>query len=189
MSFDPATELPKARPLLTQVLRMPGGKRVPLMMEVPVARELDGPFLFVSARSFMWIERSFENGLVRTAVRKVSKETLFREVVERVAQLSLKREWGNVQAATKDGVTAAFSHLADYDIIAVEVLFGEGFDCDLLPDDIQESLVPWLPAGWAVVVPVDRSFLGTVFEFGGDQHGMVIHNAPRGIAIVKPSEG
>lgn len=159
-----------------------------MMMEVPVSRDLDGPFLLCSTKSCLWVEHSFPNGTVRTAVRSTPRHDLYSAVVHQITQKSETRQWGSVQPPTKAGVGDAFAYLADYDIIDVEVLFGEGFDTSLVPEDVDRTLVPWISAGWAVVVPVDRSFLGTLFEYDGGQYGMTIHNAPRGIAIIKPPE-
>lgn len=175
-------------PLLTQIIIMPGGNRIPLMMEAPVSRDLDGPFLLCSSKSLLWVEQAFPNSMVRTAIRVAKRRDLFSGALLCISEKSLSREWGSVHPCTKDGVTAAFSHLADYDILDVEVVYGDGFDTALLPEDVTSTQASWMPAGWAAVLPSDRSFLGTLFEYDGDQYGMVVHNAPRGIAIVKPDE-
>lgn len=175
-------------PLLTQIIVMPGGNRIPLMMEVPVSRELDGPFLLCSSKTLLWVEQAFPNSMVRTAIRVTNRKDLYEAAILFIEQKASAREWGNVLPSTREGVTSAFSHLAEYDIIDVEVAYGAGFDTSLLPEDVARVPATWLPAGWAVVLPSDRSFLGTLFEYGGDQYGMVVHNAPRGIAIVKPFE-
>lgn len=182
------TEPAAVDPLLTQIIVMPGGNRIPLMMEVPVSRDLDGPFLLCSSKSLLWVEQAFPNSMVRTAIRIAKRRDLFSSAIPWIAQKAIDREWGSVHLATKEGVTAAFSHLADYDIIDVEVVYGEGFDTSLFPEDVTRTQASWMPAGWAAVLPSDRSFLGTLFEYDGDQYGMVVHNAPRGIAIVKPDE-
>lgn len=175
-------------PILTQIIVMPGGERIPLMMEVPVSRDLDGPFLLCSSKSLLWVEKAFPNSMVRTAVRVANRSELFAIAIQWLMQRAADREWGSVQPSTKDGVIAAFSHLADYDLIDTEVVHGDGFDTTLIPEDVSCTQASWMPVGWAAVLPSDRSFLGTLFEYDGDQYGMVIHNAPRGIAIVKPDE-
>lgn len=184
--MSPEAPVSSPIPLLTQMIVMPGGQKTPMMMEVPVSSELDGPFLFLSSKSYFWAEHSFKHGFLRTAVRKILKPLLFRELVEIIATSSLERQWGNVHPSTREGVVAGFSHLADYDILDVEVLYGSGFDLSILPDDVNAVEASWAPDGWALVLPTDRSFLGTTFNFGGNQHGSLIHNASRGIAIIQP---
>jgi hypothetical protein len=170
---------------LTQIVTMDGSRK-PLMMEVPVAPELDGPFLVTSTRSLVWIAKAFPNGTLRTAVREIHRGDLFQALVEKIASLSQEREWGSVQTASEEGVRLVIHHLADYDLLDVEVLFGEGFDPDLIPEDIPRQKVTWLHEGWAIVVPADRSFVGTTFDFGEGSYATLIHNASRGVGVLIP---
>ena len=186
MMTEPLEEETPQDPMLLQVILMPQGKRTPMMMEVPVSRDLDGPFVMCSSKGLICVESPFASGNVRTAVRVLPKEVLFKILVPYLTELAVTREWGSVHPGTPEGVVAAFSHLADYDILDVEVVHGAGFDLLLLPEDILAVEASWMPEGCALVLPTDRSFLGTVFEFGSTQLGLVVHNAPRGVAFIKP---
>jgi len=181
--------------VLTEMIASSEGDRTPLLLEVPVSRALDGPFLVSSTKGFIWVADKFPNGHIRAAVRKVPWGFLFREAIVMVAAMSEKRQWGNFQPPTPEGVRSAIGHLIEYDVPApLEVLYGANFDLSileggkkLLPEGIPRYEETWVPEGWAVVVPEDRSFVGTTVDFGEGQRACVIHNASRGLSIIAPS--
>lgn len=162
--------------------------KVPLLVEVPVQASLDGPFLVTSMKSHLWVDDKFPTGVVRAAVRKVPMEFLFREAVEKVAEKSKELSWGSLNTPSKEGVLSSIAHLSSYDLVDIEILYGEGFDSDLLPEGVPSSEEVWVPAGWALVLPLDKSFVGTLFDFGQARNALVIHNASRGIGLVIPGE-
>ncbi len=172
---------------LVQIYSQPYPK-VPLLVEVPVQAGLDGPFLVSSMKSHLWLEDKFPTGVVRAAVRKVPMEFLFREAVEKIAEKSKVLSWGSVHSPTREGILEAISHLASYDLSDIEVLYGEGFDVELFPESVPTSEEVWVPAGWAVVLPLDKSYVGTLFDFGQARNALVIHNASRGVGLVVPGE-
>lgn len=172
---------------LTQIYAQPYPK-VPLLVEAPVPAGLDGPFLVSSMKDHIWVEDKFPTGVVRAAVRKVPREFLFREAIEKVAEKSKLLSWGSLHAPTKAGVVLAIAHLASYDLAEVEVLYGEGFDPDLIPESVPSSEEVWVPSGWALVLPLDKSFVGTLFDFGQARNALVIHNASRGVGLLVPGE-
>ena len=159
--------------------------KVPLLIEVPVQEELDGPFLVSSGGAFLWVNDKFPTGNLRAAVRKAPREFLFREALERISEKSQALSWGSVNEPTKDGVEKTLSHLESYGFTEVEVLCGDGFDSNLLPEGVQSSDEVWVPKGWAVVLPKDKAFVGTLFDFGQERHSIVIHNASRGVGIIR----
>jgi len=171
---------------LTQIVSM-DGSRTPLMMEVPVAPELDGPFLVSSSRDFLWIAKVFPNGMVRTAVRRIARGDLFREALQRITAHSQESRWGSVQPATREGAKAVVLYLADFDLLNIEVLYGAGFDPDIIESDIPCRKVGWVPDGWATILPMDRAFVGTTIDFGEGQHALLVHNASRGVGVLLPS--
>jgi hypothetical protein len=173
---------------LTQILTMPQKGKSPLMMEVPVDPNLDGPFLVSSSKDFLWIAKVFPNGSLRAAVRSASLATLFEEATRRVAAQARAVEWGSLHPPSKVGLIEALAHLAEYDLMDVEVLHGPGFDEDILSLDIPHDEVEWVPDGWALIVPIDRAFVGTAFEFGVGKYAVVLHNAPRGVSVLAPLE-
>jgi len=170
----------------TQVVPHPAGKRVPVMVEVPLAPELDGPFLISSTSDLWWVENKFPSGEVRAAVRKIPLEFLYRDALKKIAREADSRQWGSLQRPNPVGVAAAIRHLEDYGLHQLEVLYGEGFPQHLLPGELSTTVVSWVPRGWAVVVPVDRGFVGTALDFGGGRVALVVHNASRGVAVIAP---
>jgi hypothetical protein len=171
---------------LTEVIPMFGG-RVPILIEVPVAEGLDGPFLVSSPKSsFLWVNNKFPTGVVRAAVRIVPVGFLFRDAILQVARQAEDLGWGSVHPQDKAGLALAVEHVRSYGLEPVEVLYGRGFPEDLLPEDLSCMEAVWVPAGWAVVLPQTRAFVGTTVDFGDGQHALVLHNASRGIGLVVP---
>ena len=161
------------------------GGRALLYVEIPVSRALEGPFLVSgSARPFLWV-RKFPNGIVRAHPRKVPWAFLFRGAVEEIARKASEEGWGNVHPPTAEGVEEAFGRLREYEIPEpFEFLYGTGLPEDLLPEKAEE--VSWVPKGWALVAPMDRAFLGTTLDMLGDRRALVIHNASRGVSVLRP---
>lgn len=147
-----------------------GGKgRRPLFLEVPVPQE-SGPYLISTTRAFAWVESPFpKTGCVRSALRQSAPTTLFAEVVNAVIQASDEHEWG---CAVKT-VAEAEARLAEYDFTEYDVLDRE--NATWLPDSITH-----------VLVPSDRKYLGTAFVCEGDWAAVVVHNASRGMSVVRP---
>jgi len=172
---------------LAQIYSQPYPK-VPLLVEVPVQAGLDGPFLVSSMKDHLWVDDKFPTGVVRAAVRKVPREFLFREAVEKIAEKSKLHSWGSLHSSNSAGVVAAVAHLASYDLTEVDVVYGAGFDQDLIPEGVPSFEEVWVPAGWALVLPRDKSFVGTLFDFGQERNALVIHNASRGVGLVVPGE-
>jgi hypothetical protein len=171
---------------LTQIIPSHAEARTPLMIEVPIAPELDGPFLVSSSRDLLWIKNKFPQGVVRAAVRKVPLSFLFRDALLKVARESVARGWDSLHPPTAEGLLEAMAYLAEYDLTPVEILHGSRFERELLPPDVRATETTWVPADWAVVVPEDRAFVGTAVDFGSGQIALVLHNASRGIAFAAP---
>jgi len=161
-------------------------KKRPLMIDnVPASTDPDaGPFLITSSKSLMWVERAFETGFLRVAVRKDTLDQLYRGIVEEIATEGVSREWGNVHPGTKGGVLACMAHLSYYGLPDPVLLYGEEFDIGLAPA-IQRVPADWLPPTWGVVIPDDRSFVGTAYVFGGGHLGAVVHNSSRGLCVIR----
>lgn len=162
-------------------------KKSPLFLEVPVSQELGGPFLVTSSRDFLWVNEGANRPVVRTAVRSVGREELYRGLVERVCKESQEREWGSVHPNTREGLRGAVKHLLEYELTDLVVLYEESFDTEHLDLDIPAEPVDWLPEGWAVVVPSERGFLGTMFDLGEGRYAAVLHNASRALGILVPA--
>ncbi len=160
--------------------------KLPLLMEVVVPENLDGPFLVSGSRGPLWIENKFPSGSVRAAVLRSPRDFMFRSAVEAIALKSKELSWGSVNPCTKAGVKASIDHLAYYGLGEVEAYFGDGFDPDLFPEGLFATEEVWVPSGWAVILPKDKSFVGTLFDFGQDRNSLVIHNASRGVGLLVP---
>ena len=157
-----------------------------MLDQVPASDDPDaGPFLITSSKDVMWVERAFPGGFLRVAVRKVSPEGLFRTLIEAVAQKGSELEWGNVvKDPSHKGMTKAIEHLHYYGFEDLELLHSDKFKPTNVVG-IPATPVEWLPEGWGVLVPKDRSYVGTVYDHGDGVVGAVLHNASRGVAILQ----
>ena len=164
---------------------VPHNAKHPLMLDnVPVSSDPDaGPFLVTSTKSFLWVERAFDSGFLRVAVRQVGADDLYRAVVEEIAVKGLDRGWANVVPPTQQGVAEGVAHIDYYGLPEPTLLYGEGFDIGLAPD-MERVPVSWLPPSWGVLVP-DREYVGTVYVFGDGFVGAVVHNPSRGVVVIK----
>jgi len=155
----------------------------PLMLDgVPVPPDA-GPFLITASRKLMWVERAFGTGFLRLAVRQQKTDELYRDLVTEIAEEGVRREWGNVQPPTAEGVLEGMKHLHYYDLPDATLLYGSEFDIGIAPD-MARAPADWLPPSWAVLVP-DRSYVGTVYLFGDGYLGAVVHNPSRGVVVLR----
>lgn len=166
-----------------------GEGRTLLYIEVPVSAALDGPFLVTGSKApFLWV-RKFPTNFVRAAVRRIPWEFLHREALEHAAARAQEAEWGNCLPPTPEGLRAALAHFEDYQIPKpYEFLYGDGFDKTILQgvEDVVAQEVTWVPTGWGVLLPEDRAYLGTTFDLGTGNRALVLHNASRGMCILRP---
>jgi len=146
------------------------------MLELQVPSKDCAPFLVSSTRDLLWVSAS-ESG-VRVGVRQCPPSDLFLSVVRAVADKGEAEGWDNVSSSLGSAVAHLEHYGLDYEVLVGKGINEEGFSC---------TGVPWLPAGWGVVVPLDRAYLGTVYEFGDGSIALLVHNAARGMAIVRPS--
>ena len=172
---------------LTEFVTSPQASRTPLMLEVPVTPGLDGPFLVSSSKDLIWIARTFAGGAVRAAVRTAPIQFLFRDAIHKVFYKSMDEKWGSWAPPSAEGVREVISHLAEYDLTEVEVIFGVGFDETLIPEKVPSKEAHWVPPCWAVILPADRAFVGTTFDFGSGRAALVLHNASRAVGVVAPA--
>ena len=160
-------------------------KKTPIMLDrVPAPSDPEaGPFLISSSRSLIWVARAFEGGFLRLAIRSADTDTIYREIVESVAQEGLDKGWGNVHPPTKEGVLEGMNHLSYYGFSDFTLLYGDEFDISLCLN-MDRAPASWLPSSWAVMVP-GREYVGTVYKFDGNKSGVLVHNPSRGIVIIK----
>jgi len=156
---------------------------VPLLVEFQVNPET-APFLVSSSQSFAWVTP--KGNRVRSAVRTLGQggpEDVFRQLSHIVADTGSTGQWGNVHPYTPAGLAAAQGHLSYYDLVDVEVVAHP--DTDVTPLGLEFALrAPWVPAGWAVVLPSNRDFVGFMVV-SGDRYLVVVHNPSRAVAVVR----
>jgi hypothetical protein len=162
------------------------GRVQPQMMEFQVNAEL-APFLVSSTRSVLWVEKAGSSGNVRAAIR--ARRGLEADLVVAIVEMSQRCEWGNAQPLTTMGIKNCVDHLQFYGLEQVEVLVAD--DTDISGIDFKNLKVihaNWVPVDAAVVVPVDRGFVGTLGTLGQHKALALIHNASRGMAVAFRSE-
>lgn len=153
---------------------------VPQLMEFPVNAEL-APFLVSSSRAVTWVQKASKEGLVRAAVRP--RAGLEAETVAAIAEMGPTLQWGNVHSLTTAGVEACVAHLNSYGLAELEMLVSPLTDLEGIEVKAPRVAAPWMPVNAAVLVPVDRSFVGTLGSVGPDRAVLVVHNASRGVAV------
>lgn len=166
-------------PSLLTVVSIPSkSKKPPLMMDNIAPPSWDcAPFLITSTRSLMWVDRG---DTLRLGVRNCAPAILFREVVERVVSRGLEEDWGNVAQSAVE----ALDYLNFYNLPDPEILYGESFDLGGF-DSISRVPVGWLPPTWGVLVPSNRDYVGTAYDFGGGNVAALVHNPSRAIVTVR----
>lgn len=157
------------------------GRVQPQMLEFQVNPEL-APFLVSSTRSVLWVEKAGTSENVRAAVR--ARRGLEAELIGAIAEMGTRADWGNIHPLTTMGVKACADHLGFYGLDQLEVLVAPDTNIDDV--DFKKLKVieaKWVPLDAAVVVPVDRGFVGTLGTLGQHKALALIHNASRGVGI------
>lgn len=171
-------------------------KGVPLWLEFQVDPR-SAPYLVSSTQSVMWVAEPSSEGLIRAAFRRqVEVPKLCLEMLGAIVDLGHEAQWGNVHPLTEVGAHRAIEHVQSYDLPNVELLVspkdtkGKGvFKGMKTLGGCPLRVSKWLPAGWAVAVPSDRSFVGTVMEMPHAGILAVVHNPSRGVGVASVSVG
>lgn len=158
-------------------------KKPPIMLELPVDPSIS-PYLISSTKSLIWREKAFPNNMVRVAIRKDSAENLYSEVVQAIYDVGIECGWENSYPLSKLGLGKAISYLKYYGIDKLEILSSDTNPLSLGSDfdGVKVRVVDWLNNCYAVV-PIDKSYLGSISDFGGDYYAVLVHNPSRGIAF------
>lgn len=177
---------------------------MPLMLEYAVPIET-GPYLVSSSSSVLWVSDPHRGPAVKAAVRDVSLGQFFQEVVAAVASMGRQQEWDNVHPLTLEGVQAAIQHVAFYGLAPLELLVPRAYPPTDGEDDGEDSKAPmpqdlkaiimevglpfrpsaWVPPSTMIVVPKDRTYLGTVHLVTPRKLAGVVHNAARGMGVAQ----
>lgn len=159
--------------------------RIPSMMEFPADERLT-PFLVSSTRSAFWVEELSSEGNLRAAIRE--RKNLEIDLILEICMRSKREGWGNLFDLSDQGILDACLFLEKQGVpweVLVPPSMGskmtEISDEDFIRDSV--SFEEWVPEECLIVVPKDRTLLGTLGVFSDDKGLAVIHNAERGIAI------
>lgn len=155
----------------------------PLMLEVDVP-EHTAPYLVSSSKSFVWVERVSVSKRVRAAVRQdTTPAALFQETLTHIIERGRQDKWGNVHPFTERGLLEAIAHVEGYDLGEIELLMNTVPPwADNLKGYIIHKTV-WLPENCALVLPVDKEFVGVLVHLNEKKMACVVHNAGRAVGI------
>ena len=168
--------------LLDIVALSPKGTQSQLTLEeIPVNREL-APYLITSMRSVTWMSHASQKGTIRAGIRE--RAQVEAELVAAVIEMGTEAKWGNTHPLSTEGVQACLKHVAGYIEGPLEILCSAETDLEgvEIPEHFQQTQAKWIPVDALVVVPVDRSYLGTMWVLG-NRVAAAIHNVSRGMAI------
>jgi len=183
---------------LLDVVRLQGKSgeekgKIPLMVDDIGVNPETAPYLVSSTKDLVWIEKAHPGNKIKAAVRHgMVPGEIFWAVIEVVAARSRADQWGSVLPYTAAGLKAATDYLDFYGLIDMEVLVPlEGKDKPKRPYWLSAKVLDlpirpcsWIPDGWVVLVPRDRSFVGTIGHLTNKDAVVIVHNASRGIAIL-----
>lgn len=157
--------------------------RVPLMIELSVDPTI-APYLVTTTKSFLWLLQPLRDNKLRVAIRKESLDQLFGEVVQNIYEMGVENSWENSYSLSKEGLQKAISYLQYYGIKEIDILCGESDPLSLGSHFGKHSVVKvsWLSDCY-VAIPKDRSYFGSLTDFGSDNYAILIHNPSRGIAF------
>lgn len=181
MVAKPVVEVNPSLTAVVSMTRKAGG--VPLMTEVPVEPEL-APFLVTSTKAVTWIGRAV-GGRVRSAIRTVNPHAHFAELVEAVVAKSVEEGWGSVFPLTPEGAKQGVVYLVDHGFTDLTLLTTEEVPELNLPEQVGLVSASWLPVNTAVLVPTDREYVGLTLDFGNGSIATVLHNASRGVVVLR----
>jgi len=146
------------------------------------------PFLVSSTRSVVWIDQASKEGFVRVALR--SPNGIQGEIVATILDRAVQEDWGNVYSLSEHGLQEAAQYLQDQGANEVDLLMSPSLSDQVgtfLPDQWEVKTASWLPLDTLIVVPRDRTYLGTFGTLDGNVCA-IVHHPERAIAICIPTE-
>lgn len=157
------------------------GLIAPEVVEFSVNPELV-PFLVSSTRAMLWVDKCSADGMIKCGVRL--RKGIEAEALAAIVERGESAQWGNIHPLTTAGIEACVQHLLNYDLTDVEALVSPRMNLE----EVSFGTVPivraaWVPLDAVVVLPVDRSFVGTLGVFDAERALAVVHNASRGVAV------
>jgi hypothetical protein len=144
-----------------------------------------GPFLVSSYDSFLWVQAG-KQSQIRAAVRAIPDtgvDGLLRDVVDVIADTSVRSQWESIFPLTTEGMKAARERLTSYDFEDHVAFAGQGVDPTVL-QGVTHSTVPWMREGQVLVVPSDPEFVGFLVQSKG-RFLAVVHNPSRTFSVLR----
>ncbi len=171
---------------LLQSINLPSPKKgsVPLFLEFNINDVLK-PFLVSSTRDLIWVYKT-KNNRVRSALRNdFNINTITSSILEKIISQGLEYSWGNIYTGGLSRLEQAKSRMVEYGFPDFEILSS---DQELVASRGDLTFSPCIPQELLVVVPRDREYLGFIGTFQDipGKFCVLIHNASRGICILKP---
>lgn len=172
-------------PSLLELVQITTNK-TPIMMASPIAPELDGPYLVSSTKGFIWIEEKFPGNFIRAATRKDEPKKLFSDIIQQVYEKSNELGWGSSKPLTEKGVKEAILYLSYFGFAEFDLILNPNseFTMENKPENLFLSWDDWV-GEYAVLLPTDKSYLGTLYSFGKGNYSCFVHNPSRGVCVLK----
>jgi len=164
--------------------------KTPLLVENIPVDPLCAPYLVTSSTGVAWVEVPHPGDVVRAAVREVTPGAIFTELLMAIIKRSEADNWGSVQPYTKEGLQEAVQYLDFYGLNEIEILIPPMSKSKWPKWLLEKSHLhirpsSWIPKGCLVVIPHDRDYVGMIGHLDGKRVAALVHNASRGIAILK----
>jgi len=165
--------------------------KTPIIVEGISVDPLCAPYLVTSSTGVVWVEKPHPGDVVKAAVRITAPGVIFTELLEAIIKRSETDDWGSVCPYNAKGLKEAIQYLSFYGLADVEILMPptakNKWPKWLLTKHLDLSVRPssWIPKGYIVVIPRDRDYVGMIGHLDGTRVAALVHNASRGIAILK----
>lgn len=162
-----------------------------LALEFPVD-PVTAPYLVSSSQGFVWVNHLATRTTVLAARQDIPKGDAYRMIVNLVSVRGEAEEWGNVLPLDGEGLHEALAWLLEQGEHTSEEL-----ELLVSPDRDRFSLLStnfpgldfveadWLPTDQAVLLPKDRTFVGTLGGCPGGSRVIVVHNPSRSLVILQ----
>lgn len=163
-------------------VRHPGGVG---LVECQVSVDT-APYLVTSSKGLLWVDEPHPGGVVKAALRESTLDQLYVEMLEALRKADSHLEWGNTHPLTEDGLAQAVAYVAYYGLGPLELLVPiNDPEVKTLCSPLGLATRPssWVPARTVVVVPKDRTYVGSAWRVGPKQVAGILHNPARGIGM------
>lgn len=161
-----------------------------LAIELPVSPHT-APYLVSGAKKpVIWVPEA-SNGKIRAAIREApSERQLAGKFLASIVTMSQKRQWGSVFPLSAKGIKGAIKYLQNYEFKNLMILHHSTLNTDIIStrqteNGIRQVVADWLPRETVLVLPEDKTYVGSVCRIPGKRLVAVVHNASRGIAIAR----